>query len=156
MKCDACNDKDATVFLTQIVEGKMHKLNLCEDCAKDKGVNDPVGFAMADLFLGIGSDAALGDAAHSDLRCSVCGFTLGDLKKNARLGCSACYDVFAATLEGMLKNMHKGVHHTGKSPALNCAKQADDLKRQLAEAIAAEQYELAATLRDKIKALPSD
>jgi len=153
MKCDGCHDKEATVFLTQIVEGKMHKLNLCEDCAKEKGVNDPVGFAMADLFLGIGSDAAKGNAVQFDLHCPTCGFTLGDLKKNARLGCSGCYDIFAEPLEGMLKNMHKGTVHKGKSPTTDPAKQADDLKHQLAEAIAAEQYELAATLRDKIKML---
>ena len=40
MLCDVCQKNDATVYLTQIVEGKMQKVNLCEDCAKEKGVSD--------------------------------------------------------------------------------------------------------------------
>jgi protein-arginine kinase activator protein McsA len=36
-----CKEKPATVHLTQIVGDKMQKLDLCEDCAKAKGVNDP-------------------------------------------------------------------------------------------------------------------
>src|SRR5206468_11770511 len=38
MLCDVCKCNDATVFLTQILEGKMHKVNLCEACSKEKGV----------------------------------------------------------------------------------------------------------------------
>ncbi|MFM8809364.1 MAG: excinuclease ABC subunit B, partial [Chthoniobacterales bacterium] len=55
MLCDVCQKTDATVYLTQIVEGKMQKVNLCEACAKEKGVSDPTGFAMADLLLGLGA-----------------------------------------------------------------------------------------------------
>jgi len=55
MFCDVCKSKEATVFLTQIVEGKMQKVNLCESCSKEKGVNDPMGFALADLLLGLGA-----------------------------------------------------------------------------------------------------
>ena len=43
MRCDVCQKNDATVYLTQIVEGKMQKVNLCEHCAKEKGVSDPTG-----------------------------------------------------------------------------------------------------------------
>ena len=38
MLCDVCQKNEATVYLTQIVEGKMQKVNLCESCAKDKGL----------------------------------------------------------------------------------------------------------------------
>ena len=55
MLCDVCKCNDATVFLTQILEGKMHKVNLCEACSKEKGVQDPTSFALADLLLGIGA-----------------------------------------------------------------------------------------------------
>ena len=55
MQCDVCQQKEATVFLTQIVGGKMQKVNLCEACSKEKGVNDPTGFALADLLLGMGA-----------------------------------------------------------------------------------------------------
>ena len=35
MQCDFC-DKKATVFLTQLVEGEMKKMCLCEECAEEK------------------------------------------------------------------------------------------------------------------------
>ena len=55
MVCDVCKTNQATVFLTQIVDGKMQKVNLCESCSKEKGVTDPTGFALADLLLGLGA-----------------------------------------------------------------------------------------------------
>ncbi|GIT06331.1 MAG: hypothetical protein CM1200mP29_17420 [Verrucomicrobiota bacterium] len=50
MLCDICKEKEATVHLTQMVEGKTKKIDLCEDCSKAKGVDDPAGFSLADLF----------------------------------------------------------------------------------------------------------
>jgi len=35
MNCDVCKTNQATVFLTQIVDGKMQKVNLCEGCSKE-------------------------------------------------------------------------------------------------------------------------
>ncbi len=156
MKCDACGEKEATVFLTQIVDGNMHKVNLCEACSKEKGVNDPTGFALTDVLLGLGSEKELDLPGAQKSKCKVCGFTVADLKKTGRLGCSACYDVFAPQLEGMLKNMHKGLVHTGKAPErLMKIRQIDTriqgLRSSLEEAVAREQYELAADLRDQIR-----
>ena len=160
MKCDACGDKEATVFLTQIVEGKMHKVNLCEACAKAKGVNDPAGFALADVLLGLGSEKELESSAAHKNRCVACGFTLSDLKKTGRLGCPECYDTFAPALEGMLKNMHKGITHTGKTPRRepsgSKAHLLESLRASLDEAVAGENYELAAELRDKIRGLEAE
>jgi protein arginine kinase activator len=51
MNCDFCDQK-ATVFLTQLIEGQMKKVCLCDPCAKERGVTDPTGFSLADLLLG--------------------------------------------------------------------------------------------------------
>ena len=51
MLCCICKEKEATVHLTQIAGDKMQKVDLCEECAKTKGVNDPTGFSLADLLL---------------------------------------------------------------------------------------------------------
>lgn len=53
MLCCICQERVATVHLTQICGQKMQKMDFCEACAKTKGVNDPNGFALADLLLGI-------------------------------------------------------------------------------------------------------
>ena len=50
MKCNFCNQK-ATVFLTQLADGQMKKVCLCENCAKEKGVTDPTGFSLADMLI---------------------------------------------------------------------------------------------------------
>jgi len=155
MQCDVCHSKEATVFLTQIVEGKMQKVNLCEACSKEKGVNDPTGFALADLLMGLGAAEDI-EKNPGSLKCSVCGFTQADFKKTGRLGCSACYVVFGEGLSSMLKNMHKGTTHTGKAPAALQERRARGeqlraLQDNLNTAVAAEEYELAADLRDQIR-----
>ena len=116
MLCDVCKCNDATVFLTQILEGKMQKVNLCDACSKEKGVQDPTGFALADLLLGIGAAEEIEKGAPTQ-KCPVCGFTQADFKKTGRLGCSACYMTFAEGLGTLLKAMHKGTEHVGKLAA---------------------------------------
>ena len=115
MLCDVCKCNDATVFLTQIVEGKMQKVNLCDACSKEKGVQDPTGFALADLLLGIGAAEEIEKGAPTQ-KCPVCGFTQADFKKTGRLGCSTCYVTFSEGLGTLLKAMHKGTEHVGKVP----------------------------------------
>src|ERR1700710_2180531 len=115
MLCDVWKCNDATVFLTQILEGKMQKVNLCDACSKEKGVQDPTGFALADLLLGIGAAEEIEKGAPTQ-KCVVCGFTQADFKKTGRLGCSACYVTFAEGLGSLLKAMHKGTEHVGKLP----------------------------------------
>src|SRR6185295_12668295 len=117
MLCCVCKEREATVHLTQIAGEKMQKVDLCEDCAKQKGVNDPAGFSLADLLLGLGASQEIEQAGGGvETKCPNCGFTQADFKKAGRLGCAECYKTFAEGLEGLLKTMHKGTRHVGKSP----------------------------------------
>jgi protein arginine kinase activator len=159
MLCDVCKCNDAAVFLTQIVDGKMQKVNLCESCSKEKGVQDPTGFALADLLLGIGAAEEI-EKGGSSTRCPVCGFTQADFKKTGRLGCSSCYVAFAEGLNSLLKAMHKGTAHVGKLPAraqktLLLSDRMKTLTENLRKAVQEENYETAAALRDEIKQLES-
>lgn len=114
IKCDIC-DSEATVFLTQIINGKMTTVNLCDKCSQDKGVTDPTGFQLADFLLGEKPKKAM--AKNDDtLSCPACGFTRAHLKKIGRMGCPQCYQIFAEDLKSMLQAMHKGTRHVGKSP----------------------------------------
>lgn len=150
LKCDLCS-KPATVHLTQIVNNKIHKVDLCEACAQAKGVTDPSGFSLADLLL----KASLNPEPRGDLRCEVCGFTQQDFKKTGRFGCPACYEAFAETLEPVLDSMHKGVSHTGKVPQKAIERKSlyerlTQLETELDQAIKSERYEDAARYRDEI------
>jgi protein arginine kinase activator len=157
MQCSICKEKPATVHLTQIVGDKMQKLDLCEDCAKAKGVNDPAGFALADLMLGLGASQEIEQAGGGvETKCPRCGFSQADFKKSGRLGCPECYQTFAEGLASLLKTMHKGTRHTGKAPeALRASRENSDrlktLQKKLNKAVEAEDFEQAAVLRDEIK-----
>jgi protein arginine kinase activator len=155
MNCDVCKASQATVFLTQIVDGKMQKVNLCESCSKEKGVTDPTGFALADLLLGLGAAQEM-ERGGTVQKCPTCGFSQADFKKTGRLGCAACYQTFSDGLATLLKGMHKGTDHVGKVPAraqqsIERETQVRALQRDLRKAVAAEDYESAAQLRDKLK-----
>ncbi len=175
MKCDMC-DAEATVFLTQIVDGKMTQVNLCEKCSKDKGVTDPTGFQLADFLLGNTTHKkSKATSTEEDAQaCPECGFTRAHLKKIGRMGCPECYHTFADDLENMLRAMHKGTRHIGKTPGkivearpvekapkaapvppapkkVNLKKRLADLKAAIEQAVIEEQYEEAAKLRDEMR-----
>ena len=157
MLCCLCKEKEAKVHLTQIVGNKMQKVDLCDECAKEKGVDDPTGSSLAHLLLGLGAATETDPAeANSGLKCPNCGFTQADFKKTGRLGCPHCYEIFGEGLDTLLKSMHKGTHHVGKVPAAmrrvrDSQRLLKSLQEQLQQAIAAEDFELAAKLRDRIK-----
>ena len=157
MLCCICKEKEDTVHLTQIAGDKMQKVDLCEECAKQKGVNDPTGFSLADLLLGLGASQEIEQAAGgAELKCPHCGFTQTDFKKAGRLGCAECYQTFSEGLEGLLKTMHKGTRHVGKVPqALQTSRDLSEklksLQKKLDKVVAEEDFEQAASVRDEIK-----
>lgn len=133
----------------------MQKMNFCEACAEKKGINDPAGFALTEVLLGLG--LAQESAPTVELSCSVCELTQTQFKKTGRLGCSACYDLFIEELTPMLRNMHPSLVHVGKAPRNFTQQQKEKesiqlLQEQLQQAISAEEYEKAARLRDEIVA----
>ena len=155
MLCDICNNKEATVHLTQMVEGETKKIDLCEACSKEKGVDDPAGFSLADLLLGLGASQQMEDADSTSTKCPKCNFSQEEFKKTGRLGCAECYAHFEEGVEGLLKTMHKGTRHNGKAPAVwkknkDYVDQLHELETMLNKSIIKEDYEKAASLRDKI------
>lgn len=183
MKCDSC-DQEATVFLTQIIHGKMTQVNLCENCSREKGVTDPKGFQLADFLLQSPSTPVLSKSKpESDeiLTCPACNFTRNDLKATGRLGCPECYSVFRDDLDHMLRAMHKGTKHVGKTPGQHIhfdqpTHQDSDaeaptptplskeelqlrlqkMRAQIEKAIQEERYEDAARFRDEIRDLEAE
>ena len=152
IKCSICN-KDANVHLTQIVNNKVHKVDLCESCAQKKGVTDHEGFSLADLFI---KQSPVVDTDKFQLQCPECNLTTKMFRRTGRLGCAHCYEVFKSLLLPMLEDMHEGISHQGKIPTTSINNQSNQLQLEklqnfLSKAIAEEAYEEAAKYRDQIK-----
>jgi protein arginine kinase activator len=153
IKCDYC-DNQATVHLTTIINNEVNKIDLCEDCAQQKGVSSNQGISLSDVFTGATSDSG----AASGLACKVCGFTHSDFRANGRFGCPACYKSFRPILQETLENMHPGTHHVGKVPnqlleRMDSRDRETELEEVLQQAIAEENYEEAAKIRDQLNEL---
>ena len=160
MKCDSCQEK-ATVFYTQVTDGKLKKFVLCSSCAEEKGITSPDGLLMPGEILGEAgppvSEADIFAQAGTE-ECSVCGFTLESFRKVGRLGCPDCYRSFRDEISLRLPSLHKGVKHVGYFPEgvveqRELRSKLSGLSAKLETAVLEERYEEAAALRDEIEEL---
>ncbi len=173
MQCDICGKKKATVHLTEIVDQQMTEMHLCEECARQKSAQMEQQFGLADLLAGLSDLSKSGskDPKESDLTCPQCGLLYEDFRKFGRLGCGTCFEAFKDNLSGLLKKIHGSSKHLGKVPIplipgggqvaampkiLLASQNIEDLRRKLQHAIAEEDFETAALLRDQIKHLEQE
>jgi protein arginine kinase activator len=160
MLCQVCGKNDANVEFTEIINDEVKQLQLCDGCAKKKGIEMEQHFSIAD-FLASMSDMGSADpnaAADSgaSLKCEKCGMTFGDFQKIGRFGCGNCYLAFRKNLLPLLKRIHGSTRHMGKA-----VKDASGLRHtlrrnlqyKLQSAIGKEEFEEAAKLRDMIREL---
>jgi protein arginine kinase activator len=170
MLCDNCGEREAAIHLTQIVNNSVTTLHLCERCAAEKGVETGATvakFPLGDFLASLGKTAGAeqGDVAPG-ATCPFCGGTLKDFRETGRLGCAECYTAFELHLRDLLRRLHGSSRHAGEqyaamAPAVPAATPAADsrapavgeLREQLKRAVEAENFELAAELRDKLKVL---
>ncbi len=158
MLCERCNENEATVHLTQVVDGAVQKLHLCEPCATEAGFDLEGPVSITDILLGMGGQAE--PAAHetvAERACPQCHMTKGEFKKQGRLGCPSCYEVFYEDLSSLLKAVHHSDQHVGKVPSKESVRvrlttEIARLQKELETAVAKEDFEDAAKLRDSIQA----
>jgi protein arginine kinase activator len=156
--CQRCNARPATVHLTDIVNKKKRELHLCEECARQQQlIPEGPGTSLnlqALVSLIMGQPAP--EAEPGALICPTCGLQYAVFRAEGRFGCPDDYDAFRPVLEPLLERIHRGTQHQGKTPrheAQRRKRQAEtaSLRAELAEAVAAERYEEAARLRDRIR-----
>ena len=154
MLCDCCQEREATIHLTQVINDQSRELHLCEECAEQGGLNLQGVMSLPEVLFGMGQPAATPEGREKS--CPHCHFRRNDFKKTGRLGCPRCYETFAEEMAPMLAAMHKGTTHVGKVPGRPAGRRPSPaelaaLQQQLAEAIRAERYEEAARLRDLLR-----
>lgn len=166
MQCDHCGGRPAAIHLTQIVNNSVTTLHLCESCAAEKGVQTGASvakFPLSDFLASMGKGAAGAlPAIRDDTACSFCGATLKDFREAGRLGCPHCYATFESHLRDLLRRLHGSSRHVGEvylPPEARAASappepgELGELRDQLRRAVEAEDFELAAELRDRIRVL---
>lgn len=149
--CDECHQRPASVHVVRIVDGRKEQRNLCERCAIEKG---ELPFAwephpLQQLLAGMLKPQAV------ELRCPTCGTAYADFARTSLLGCPDCYRAFESQLAPVLRRVHGANRHRGKSPSRHRADRPQDVERlraDLEEAVAREDYERAAILRDRLRA----
>ncbi|MDQ8189053.1 UvrB/UvrC motif-containing protein [Roseibacillus persicicus] len=144
------------MHFTQLENGQMNKMSFCESCAAAEGIMDLSGFGLADSVLSAGSDETKG--SDNGDQCPGCGFTRSKFQQTGRLGCSQCYLTFSDDILARLGPMHRGLRHLGKHPEgftgdAFSERLLAECEERLAEAVAAENYEEAARIRDEIRQL---
>jgi protein arginine kinase activator len=170
MKCDKC-DNQAVVHLIEIHNGQKVEKHLCEEHAVEEGVtvkvtNAPINELLEKFVLKHSGQSEPGSEDSTmpaaDLVCGDCGMTYTEFRKGALLGCPNCYVAFEAPLMPLLERAHAGgTQHLGKVPrqiGLDERRQHRlmQLRRELDDAVAGEQYERAANLRDEVRQIESD
>lgn len=161
MICSQCQERDAVVHLTQIVDNAVTQVHLCEKCAAERGIETSstgqVTHPLGEFLQAVQQQASQfpGDA----VRCSYCGTSLRDFRASGRLGCARCYGAFEQSLRDLLRRVHGSATHVGRryagadAPALERDATLAELRGRLADAVRGEEFELAATLRDQIRTL---
>jgi len=170
MLCEICKKNPATIHLQEIRNGKKKEMHLCAECAAKKGGKLDMGsFNLGEVLFNLEKIAQSAaeerkDAAPNStprIVCPQCGWTVEKIRQSGgRLGCPACYHTFRELIQNAVSEVHRGRIHVGKHPGDPAERDAKaitaleirEIEQELKAAVAEENYERAALLRDRIKA----
>ena len=167
MFCERCGKNPATMHITRVINGQKTEMNICTECAQELGHTFNIGFTpqmtFQNLLKGFLGQDVLGNFGipgkiTETKKCNVCGLSEEQFINSGFLGCSQCYETFKDRVEQALRKIHGSTEHRGKFPAksggkIKLIREIENLKKALTEAVAREEFEKAAELRDKIKEL---
>jgi len=167
MKCNKC-DKQATFHITERVgdEEQWEEVHLCENCARQYLSKSGEQDAQPSLAGALAQQLKLGQTAEElaeldQQTCPICGISFYEFRNHGRLGCPHDYICFELQLMPLIESIHGETQHKGKRPrraAHDIDKQTRliRLRKDMREAITAEDYERASLLRDEIRVLEGD
>jgi len=175
-------DKPRPFHITEIEHGQVRSFDLCEDCVASylqKPQKENVVYnllkSLANLIQKIATKKTkkktemplkqiedVGPPSKPKIvRCPCCGASFQDLAMNIKAGCAKCYETFEIPMTQVVDTVQKSIQHTGKVPKTHPPSYKSSIQPgqflsakniELKEAIAVEDYESAAKLRDEIGA----
>ena len=158
--CEECKMNEASYTISVMVCGEITTRHLCGDCMAKMNMDIASGnikSLLSTILSAITGDTAPG-SAEKEVTCPRCGMTLSEFTRTGHLGCPKCYEAFREQLQPMLLQIHGRVQHAGRQPLSTAEEQrkrsvTEQLQRQMEQAVALEDFETAAKLRDQIRAL---
>ncbi len=158
MLCQACEKRQATTHIKTIVNGELREYYLCPECASKHGYGSFLGDFGLDIDKFFGSFMDTLGSGRASRRCSFCGSSFEDIAKSGKVGCAKCYEEFYEELLPSLRRIHGRTSHTGKlagsaGTGVRIRNEINKCREELEQAIKAQEFEKAATLRDRIKEL---
>ena len=158
MKCEGCKEHEATVHYTEIDNDEKREIHLCENCYRQKLTPVHKMMDFTEVLQNLLQGAMHEHGSVASAICPTCGVSVAEFRAAGRLGCAQDYQVFNDTLKPLLEKMQHGIRHVGKVPAragveLKRQNELLRLRRELERAVQREEYERAATLRDRIRKL---
>lgn len=165
--CDLCRENTASAHISRVVFGKTIQQYLCEICAgRESAATDPSNSTEKEETSESEPQEkreTVAEVISDSLRCPQCTTTWDRLRENGHAGCAQCYVTFEDQVYEVVAKLQFAPQHVGKSPqnALRRQRRLEDsrvkqihrlemLQRRLEEALATENYEEAAILRDKL------
>ena len=154
MLCERCKKNNANIKIVKNYNGNIEELYLCSECAEKEDINFNKGIYKNSLFDDMFN--VFTPRVSSELKCQTCNMTYSEFKKKGKFGCADCYSAFEKYLDPVFKNIHGATCHEGKIPERSSAplklkKEIARLKEELKKAVAEENFEEAARLRDEIR-----
>ena len=157
-KCDHC-DKPAVVHEVTVKNGVKTEIHLCHEHAQEAGVAMPTQQPLNQLLSQFVAHQSRRAKPKSRKACPTCGMTFARFRQAGTLGCPDCYEAFDDQLTPLIERAQNGAtHHRGKTPrragaSVDRQLLVQQLVKELDQAVAAEQYERAAQLRDRLRSL---
>ncbi len=186
MLCEKCQKNEARIVVTRTVNGVSQTQHLCQECAASFRLADDLPQAAAEWSKAIFrllSGAVLKKGESEDkkdftekmngLACPGCGKTYKEFAEDGLLGCPDCYESFESAIGPALLSLQGADTHTGKRASKGAARkrpekkpeqaetkqdpsELENLRVLLGEAVAAEDYDAAAKIRDRIRELEKE
>ena len=176
MLCQNCNQNEATTHIKRVVNGEAEEHHLCAACAKKLGYDhffDDFSLSIPNIFSSFFHDTMPALKGTGVEHCATCGNSFEDIVRSGMVGCADCYEKFYDRLLPSIQRIHGRAKHAGKTPHYTVEpderkeapaapkeqtvdEQIAALQSEMQKAIDSQNFEQAAVLRDKIKALKED
>lgn len=178
MLCEKCKKKKAVIYYTENLYGELRSFNLCTECADSmrmSGELEEFSAAISGLTSEVTETPRVLPSAltsvpipkysstRSDggIKCPGCGISLSEIGENRLVGCVRCYGAFDSELSDTVDAMSYSSlgerrKYVGEQPRsyrarLEVLAKINELRSNLSEAVRNENFELCASLRDKIR-----